>query len=113
MYCTKFQKQIADFIDSSLDIKEMDMFISHARKCRDCYEELEINYMVNVGLEKIESDESASFDLKGELENVMDYFENKSEIYYKYNMYKNIVMSVTYISMILVMFLYFLLLVKY
>ena len=68
MYCAKFQKQISSFINNNLDINEMDMFINHARKCRDCYEELEINYMVNIGLEKIEKDESASFDLKGELE---------------------------------------------
>lgn len=106
MYCAKFQKQISSFINNNLDINEMDMFINHARKCRDCYEELEINYMVNIGLEKIEKDESASFDLKGELEKMVDYYENKSDLFYKYNMYKSIIMGVTYVCLCIVIVMY-------
>lgn len=106
MYCAKFQKQISNFTNNNLDIKEMDSFINHAKKCKDCYEELEINYMVNIGLEKIENDETASFDLKGELEKMVEYYENKSDLYYKYNMYKNIIMGVTYVSLFIVILMY-------
>ena len=89
MYCAKFQKQISSFINNNLDINEMDMFINHARKCRDCYEELEINYMVNIGLEKM-----------------VDYYENKSDLFYKYNMYKSIIMGVTYVCLCIVIVMY-------
>lgn len=105
MSCTRFQQCINKFIKDELDVKDMDFFVGHARKCRECYEELEINYIINVGLERIEKDSKASFDLKGELERKLKQLEEKADAMYKFNVYNKIICITAYICMAAVIIL--------
>lgn len=89
--CGKFQQVLNDFITIGIDDEDIDFFVGHAKNCKDCYEELEINYMVNVGLDRIEKDSGASFDLKGQLEKKLRQLEDKSDRLYKFNVYKKMV----------------------
>jgi|GEM_PF-1122443 len=77
MNCRKFQNYINSFLNNELlDRDILKEFIIHALSCKECYDELEIYYTLQVGLELAESDASMSFDFKGEIERMlieMDY----------------------------------------
>ena len=66
MNCKEAEKSIAKFIENSLNDKEMDEFIVHVQECPQCMEELSIQYLVAVGMSRLE--EGGTFDLRGELE---------------------------------------------
>ncbi len=97
MSCRRFQQQLNKFIKDEIDPEELDFFISHAKNCKDCYEELEINYMVNVGLEMIENDDKASFDLAGQLKKKLSQLERKADIRYKFNTCNKIIVCTAYV----------------
>lgn len=105
MSCTKFQKNMNNFINDKMLMEDIDFFVGHAKNCKECYEELEINYMVNIGLDRIEKDEKASFDLKGELEKKISQCQERSDNFYKFKVYKNIVVFTAYCCTIAVMVL--------
>lgn len=104
--CEEFQKIISDFISGTVRDEDIDFFVGHAKKCPDCYEELEINYMVNVGLERIEKDSGASFNLKGQLENKLRQLEEKSDRIYKVSVYKKIINIMANICAVAVIILF-------
>lgn len=87
MKCSEFTKNIPDFIDDDLKIEYYDEFVSHARECKDCKEELEIYYMVTVGLNRIEDDTAKSYDIQGELEHQLNRYEDKAEREFKKKIY--------------------------
>ena len=49
MECREAQKLIRDYMYGQLPADKKEDFVSHIRSCRDCYEELDIYYMVEVG----------------------------------------------------------------
>ena len=96
MSCRRFQQQINKFTKDEIDPEDLDFFIAHAKKCKDCYEELEINYMLNVGLEMIENDDKASFDLAGQLKKKISQLERKADLRYKFNTCNRIIVCTAY-----------------
>lgn len=64
MDCREFQKLIPDFIHDSMETEYMEAFVQHSRECEECFDELEIYYMLYEGLDKVEKDAGASFNLK-------------------------------------------------
>ena len=50
MNCEEFLKLVPDFIEDSLEEHHYDGFIRHAKECSDCKDELEVHYMIRVGL---------------------------------------------------------------
>lgn len=89
MKCEEFNKRIPEFINDTLETKYFDGFIHHSKECRECKDELEIHYMIRVGLDRIEGDSSKSFDIRGELENQLSYYEQKADVIFKKKVYKN------------------------
>ena len=51
MNCQNAQSMVLNFINNKLDKEETKAFIEHVRDCKDCWEELEIYYVMLVGLE--------------------------------------------------------------
>lgn len=90
MKCDEFIKLIPDFIDDSLEECHYDGFIKHAKECLDCRDELEIHYMIRVGLERIEEDSTKSFDIRSELQNQLIRYENRADLIFKHNVYRQI-----------------------
>ncbi len=77
MNCREFQKLIPAFINDTIEDEEIEAFITHSKECEECFDELEIYYMLFEGLDKLEKDAGASFDLKGELqEKIKEYEEH-------------------------------------
>lgn len=90
MKCEEFVKLIPDFTDNSLEECYYDGFIKHAKDCPDCRDELEIHYMIRVGLERIENDSTKSFDIRSELQNQLLQYENRADLIFKHNVYRQI-----------------------
>ena len=66
MTCIEAEKMIVPYINGELKPMELEDFLDHLSVCESCREELEIYYMVDVGLKKIEDDD-ANYDFVGDL----------------------------------------------
>lgn len=65
MTCKEFERKIPDFIAGKLDFLTLRQFGEHMEHCPECREELEIQFLVTEGMQRLE--EGDSFDLQGEL----------------------------------------------
>ena len=53
-------------MEDKLSVTELEDFIEHIETCKNCREELEIHYMVDVGLKKLDQADG-NFDIVGAL----------------------------------------------
>ncbi len=72
MNCEEATLCIRPFIDGTITKEQLEGFLEHVKDCRDCYEELDIMYMVHEGLAGLESDTKDSFDFTGMLSSRID-----------------------------------------
>lgn len=73
MKCLEFQQQISDFLDNQLSVDEMRSFVDHADECPECREELELRYMIQVGILEQNRDESGyGYDYGLQLSQILD-----------------------------------------
>ena len=101
MKCRDFNSLIQDFTDDTLKEMYYDEFVKHAKQCPDCMDELEIHYMIRVGLERIENESSRSFDLKKELYNQLSRYEKLADKYFKRRIYYTVTFMIAEISIII------------
>ncbi len=66
MTCLEAEKLVIPYINDRLSISELEDFMEHIETCENCREELEIHYMVDIGLKKLEEDDDA-YDIVGDL----------------------------------------------
>lgn len=66
MTCMEAEKMVIPYIHDELTIDELDEFLEHVETCENCMEELEIYYMVDVGLKKLD-EADATYDIVGDL----------------------------------------------
>ena len=66
MDCKETERMIPLFLEDNLDNQEMQEFLIHVNSCEDCREELTIQFLISVGLKRLE--EGNTFNLAGELE---------------------------------------------
>ena len=57
--CREIVGMIPDFLDGKLSGRQQEHFLEHIRNCRNCYEELETNYMVNRTINYLDQDSRA------------------------------------------------------
>ena len=76
MTCEEVQKNIPDFIETRMDSKQSLDFIRHIRKCKTCMEELSVEYLVVVGVKRLDS--ASAFNLGEELEELIYRNEAKA-----------------------------------
>lgn len=67
MDCRETQSKIINFIDDQLDEEEILEFINHIRNCKECFEELEINYIMLVGMRQLDDGEELTADFQKRL----------------------------------------------
>ena len=60
------ERMIPLFLEDNLDNQEMQEFLIHVNSCEDCREELTIQFLISVGLKRLE--DGNTFNLAGELE---------------------------------------------
>ena len=65
MTCDETRKMNMDFIYGRLEYKDMEKYLKHVEGCKDCYEELDINFIVIRGLEQMDNAEITSYNFNG------------------------------------------------
>lgn len=68
MECTKASSMIPQYIDHSLSDYELQKFLEHIDHCPECYDELEIAYMMTVAMERLDQEDNASYDLSASMQ---------------------------------------------
>ena len=56
MRCSEAERKVLPYIRDELDGDELAAFLRHVDSCAACREELEVYYMVDVGLKQLDSD---------------------------------------------------------
>ncbi|MDO5147161.1 MAG: zf-HC2 domain-containing protein [Eubacteriales bacterium] len=67
MNCQETQSNIMNYINDRLSQEETKEFLSHVRSCPDCWDELEINYILFVGMRQLDDGEVLSADFQEKL----------------------------------------------
>lgn len=62
MKCEDVRKNINRFLNDEMYIKELKDFVRHVESCKECYEELEVNYLVRYTAVALENDDSITYD---------------------------------------------------
>lgn len=65
MNCKEVEKMIPLFLEDDLDTEDLRGFLEHIEKCKECKEELSIQFLVSEGLARLES--GNAFNLQHEL----------------------------------------------
>ena len=66
MNCKETERMIPLFLEDNLDNQEMQEFLIHVNSCASCREELTIQFLISIGLKRLE--DGNTFNLAGELE---------------------------------------------
>jgi len=75
MDCKEFEGLIPDFVDKRLDYSTTRQFLEHIDQCTKCKEELNIQFLVNEGLGRLE--EGEAFDLQKEMRELLGSAKKK------------------------------------
>ena len=71
MTCLEAQSNIMAFIEKKLPDDVIPDFVKHMRYCRNCREELEIYFTVDVGIRQLDQ-ETGTYNIKGALETALE-----------------------------------------
>lgn len=74
MKCRDFQRKIPKLIDKTVHTEELAELIDHVEHCKDCYDELEIYYIIHNGLEE---GNNTSMNFVGQLEDNICAFKKR------------------------------------
>jgi hypothetical protein len=69
MTCKDAEKLIPEFLDDDLDNRELSEFLAHVDSCPECKEELTIQFLVRVGMQRLE--DGNTFNLSSELDHLL------------------------------------------
>ena len=79
MKCHDVQRMISGFIEKKLTDEQLEGFLEHIENCQDCYDELEVYYMITIGLMQLDEDHTGTMDLKKNLKDFIS--EQNKELY--------------------------------
>ena len=71
MTCQEIQRLVMPYIRDELSSDELIAFMEHVKHCRECREELEIYFMVDVGLRQLDEG-SGAYNIVGQLERKLE-----------------------------------------
>jgi hypothetical protein len=98
MECREFEKDIADFITKKMDYPILKRFYEHVEHCADCREELNIQFLVTEGMQRLEK--GSTFDLQSELEQRLEE-ARKSIRYHSAFLYLGIAMEIVAVGLLI------------
>lgn len=101
MDCREAEKCISPYIEHSLDWDRQREFLQHIRGCQDCLEELELHYMLEVGLD--EKDLHNEYDLIGGLEEELENAENEMQLRNRLQVVNAVLTTLAVVGIILCM----------
>lgn len=71
--CRETQGLLVPFIRSELTMEQAKAFFQHIDNCPDCKEELEVYYMMIVGIKELDEDNPKSLDLHSQFEELLEH----------------------------------------
>ena len=80
MNCQEAQSNIMNYINHNLSNEQTKEFIEHIYSCPNCQDELEINYIVMVGLQQLDDGEILSVDFRKKLKEAVREEERSRSI---------------------------------
>lgn len=92
MTCREAEELIESFVQHTLTPEEKRGFLEHVRSCQECREELEICYMVYVGLTGLDNDTLDTYDLLGALNQELERTQLQVQ-YHERNLLRRYVMT--------------------
>ncbi len=101
MTCRETEELIEPFIQRCLSPEEKRGFLEHIRTCQECREELEICYMVYVGITGIDNDTLDTYDLLGALEQELERTEQQVLLHEKNLLVQYVMTTLAVVGMIL------------
>ena len=94
MDCITFNKDIDAFIHDELNDDELNGFLNHLKTCKSCAEELEVNYIVQEGMLRM-NDKSASLNLasayRHEITNNKEYIASRKRSIVIANVFRTLI----------------------
>lgn len=66
MTCQEAERMVMPYINEELSGDETEAFLTHLEDCKSCQDELEIYFMVDVGVRQL-NDDNGTFDITGAL----------------------------------------------
>lgn len=82
MTCKEFEGMIPGFIEKKLDFATTKLFLDHMKYCTQCKEELNIQFLVNEGLVRLE--EGEAFDLQKEMLDLIGSARKKVRVHERF-----------------------------
>lgn len=76
MDCREAQSCIVPFIENKLTDEQTEAFLNHIEHCNDCYDELEVYFIVFSGIRQLDSETQNISDFKGELKKYIEHQKN-------------------------------------
>ena len=70
MDCKDFQKLIPGFLGDELDNYYLESFLGHIDSCKNCKEELTIQFLIDTGIQRLE--DGSTFNLTSELKSTIN-----------------------------------------
>lgn len=84
MECREFLNHIPEFIVEDMDLQYTSDFLRHMKNCKECRGELELSYIIQKSMEAIDSSSYTSYNFQQQLENRMKTYEEKANVYDKF-----------------------------
>ena len=82
MNCKEFEELIQNFVDKKLDYATTKLLLEHMQNCTMCKEELNIQFLVNEGLVRLE--EGEAFDLQKEMRELLGSARKKVRVHERF-----------------------------
>jgi hypothetical protein len=81
MDCKETQRNIPSFLKDELDEKSARDFVKHVHSCKECFEELDIEYLLYEGLNMLE--DAKIIDVERELEEKLERVAKRERLHKK------------------------------
>lgn len=75
MQHNEFIKRIPDFLDDAMNDSDLGDFLDHLKGCRDCREELSIQFLIDKSFEKLET--GGTINLKRDMKEYIDLEDHR------------------------------------
>lgn len=96
MDCKKFEGLIPEFVDKKLDYATTKQFLEHIKSCSLCKEELNIQFLVNEGLIRLE--EGEAFDLQQEMQELLGQARKKVRMHEQILMHGRVIEGIVMLA---------------
>ncbi|MBQ7775702.1 MAG: zf-HC2 domain-containing protein [Lachnospiraceae bacterium] len=91
MDCKEFERLILEFIGKKMDYAMTKRFVEHLHNCPNCKEELNIQFLIEEGLVRLE--EGSAFDLQKEMRDLLGEAGRKVRFHERWLLWGKIVES--------------------